>query len=246
MRREEIERTDFPVGRRGYERAAVDGHLRRVADEFERREQDSKTSSLAATAGEKVSGIIAAAEEQAAEIEAEARNRAEGIVAEAEQTARSTVAEAERAVSGLVGQADELRRKVGELGQGLAGPSPAAETQPGPVIVPEPETPQPEVDPSPVIVPEPGPTPAPEPSPDTVPEPEPDPVPEPTPLPQPSEPDITPAAGTNGNDAGARLVAMKMALDGSSREDVEKRLAEEFGIGDPAPLLDDVFARAGR
>ena len=246
MRREEIERADFPVGRRGYERVAVDAHLRRVADELEREEEDSRGSSLATAAGEKVSGILAAAEEKAAEIEAEARARAEGIVGDAEETARARIAEAERAVSGLVGQADELRRKVGELGQGLAGSGPAGETQPGPVTVPEPAPPQPEVDPSPIIVPEPGPTPAPEPTPDPVPEPDPDPVPEPTPLPQPQQPDISPAAAANGSDAGARLVAMKMALDGSPREDVEKRLAEEFGIGDPAPLLDDVFARAGR
>ena len=238
MRREEIERTDFPVGRRGYERAAVDAHLRRLADELEQQERDSRSSSLASAAGEQVSGIIAAAEAKAAEIESEARTRADAIEAEAEQNATAKVTEAETAVAGLVAQADELRRKVGELGQGLAAPAPAAETQPGPVIVPEPETPEPEVDPTPVIVPEPGPTPAPEPTPDT--------VPEPTPLPQPSEPDITPAAGTNGSDAGARLVAMKMALDGSSREDVEKRLSEEFGVDDPAPLLDDVFARAGR
>ena len=36
MEREDIERRDFPVGRRGYEQAAVDEHLRGVADEIER------------------------------------------------------------------------------------------------------------------------------------------------------------------------------------------------------------------
>ena len=35
MEREEIERADFPVGRRGYEQEAVDAHLRAVADEIE-------------------------------------------------------------------------------------------------------------------------------------------------------------------------------------------------------------------
>jgi DivIVA domain-containing protein len=34
--RDAIERRDFPVGRRGYDQAAVDEHLRRVADEMER------------------------------------------------------------------------------------------------------------------------------------------------------------------------------------------------------------------
>ena len=33
--RDAIERRDFPVGRRGYDQAAVDEHLRRVADELE-------------------------------------------------------------------------------------------------------------------------------------------------------------------------------------------------------------------
>ena len=36
MDRDEIERQDFPAARRGYDPAAVDAHLRRVADEFER------------------------------------------------------------------------------------------------------------------------------------------------------------------------------------------------------------------
>ena len=37
MDRDRIERRDFPTGRRGYDPAAVDEHLRRVADEFESR-----------------------------------------------------------------------------------------------------------------------------------------------------------------------------------------------------------------
>ena len=252
MRREEIERSDFPSSRRGYDRAAVDAHLHRVAEEAERRERETAgAGTLAEAAGERVTGIIAAAEEKAAEIERDARARAEEVLARAEQEARAKVAEARQAVEGLVGKADELRRQVGALGQSLAGtegqPGPAAETEPGPVVVPEPEPPQPEVDPAPVVVPEPGPTPVPEPTPDPAPEPTPDPLPEPTPLPQPpSEPDITPAATANGSEAGARLVAMKMALDGSSREEVERHLADVYGLEDSAPLLDDVFARAGK
>ena len=33
--RQAIERRDFPIGRRGYETAAVDAHLRALAAEFE-------------------------------------------------------------------------------------------------------------------------------------------------------------------------------------------------------------------
>jgi hypothetical protein len=125
-----------------------------------------------------------------------------------------------------------------------------------------------------VTVPEPGPTPVPEPTPDPtpepsdpVPEPRPDPVPEPTPPPDEAD---TPQAGRpstdelveqlrssaargadrapagNGSDAaGARLVAMKMALDGASREEVGREL-EGYDLPDREALLDEVFARAGK
>jgi outer membrane biosynthesis protein TonB len=97
-------------------------------------------------------------------------------------------------------------------------------------------------------VPEPTPDPVPGPEPPAAPEPTPDPVPEPTPLPeQPSEepPGEPPPAAevSNGDDSGARLVAMKMALDGSSRDEVARRLAESHGIANSKALLDDVFAR---
>lgn len=85
------------------------------------------------------------------------------------------------------------------------------------------------------------PAPDPEPSPSADPEPGPDPVPGPTPLAH--EPPQ--AAGTNGDEAGARLVAMKMALDGTPREKVAAHLAEAYELSDSDDLLDDVFARAG-
>ena len=48
------------------------------------------------------------------------------------------------------------------------------------------------------------------------------------------------------DDAGARLIALNMALSGSSREETARYLAENFTLDDPEALLDDVFARAGR
>ena len=54
------------------------------------------------------------------------------------------------------------------------------------------------------------------------------------------------AEGSDNGDSGARLVAMNLALDGSSREDVEEHLKEKFGIDDASTLLDDVFARVGK
>ena len=57
----------------------------------------------------------------------------------------------------------------------------------------------------------------------------------------PIEPE--PAADT----AGARLVAMKLALDGSAPEAISARIGAEFPeVEDPASLVADVLARAAR
>ncbi len=45
---------------------------------------------------------------------------------------------------------------------------------------------------------------------------------------------------------GARLVALQMAVAGTSREEVEAHLRRGFGLEDPHPILDDVFGAAGR
>jgi hypothetical protein len=54
------------------------------------------------------------------------------------------------------------------------------------------------------------------------------------------------SGGGGGGDAAARLVAMNMALDGSSREEVDEHLADEFDLSDRDALLDEVFDRAGK
>jgi len=68
-------------------------------------------------------------------------------------------------------------------------------------------------------------------------------------VPNPSEPEPPPvvaqAAAPNGSDA-ARLVAMKMAIDGTARAQIESELAAKFGVADRSALLDEVFTRAGR
>jgi hypothetical protein len=55
-------------------------------------------------------------------------------------------------------------------------------------------------------------------------------------------------AAVSGSDLGAaRLVAMNMALEGSSREEISSQLKSEFGEVDGVEgLLDDVLSRAGR
>ena len=41
-------------------------------------------------------------------------------------------------------------------------------------------------------------------------------------------------------------MAMKMALDGASRKQIEKHLAESYALSDSGKLLDDVLSRAGK
>jgi hypothetical protein len=78
---------------------------------------------------------------------------------------------------------------------------------------------------------------------------------EPEPEPLRAEPEVPtsaptephPAAGSgNGDDAAARLVAMKLAVEGKGREEIDAELTERFGPGDRSGLLDDVLTRAGR
>jgi len=229
MKREEIVRSDFPTARKGYDPAAVDAHLRTVADQVER----SGEPSLAEVASEKVASIVEAAEAKAKEIEADARREADELLLSARSQARDQMERAQRSVAKLIGQADELRERVGAMARDVGGDEePRGEMEPEPPLVPEPAPPQPEVDPSPVIVPEPAPAREPEPEPATIPEPEPD---------QPA-----PAAVNGADEQAARLVAMKMALDGTSREEVAKHLADKYHLGHSNELLDAVFERVGK
>jgi hypothetical protein len=69
-------------------------------------------------------------------------------------------------------------------------------------------------------------------------------------LPEAEEPELEAdedGEGPDDDETGARMVALDMALSGTSREDTERYLAEHFGeVADPRQLLDDVYARAGR
>jgi DivIVA domain-containing protein len=53
-----------------------------------------------------------------------------------------------------------------------------------------------------------------------------------------------PADGSGGDDdaEGARLVALNMALNGSSRDETDQYLSEHFTLADRAGLLDEVYA----
>ena len=283
---------------------ALLGNARLEADEM-RTSARSESDELLASARSESDEMLSSARSESEQMRSSAQADAERLVGEAREEASARVEQARSAVSGLISQADELRDRVGVLGEELAGSMrPSVAEVPGPVIVPEP-TPPSIPEPTPEPIPEPTPDPVPEPLPEPDPEPpsEPDPAPEPqffdepevtdesdlleedpvleeleddddplAPPPVPDEPatvgagastddliaqlrggataadDAGPGAAMSGADLGAaRLVAMNMALEGSTREEISTQLEDEFGsIDDVDGLLDEVLARAGR
>jgi len=208
--RDEIERRDFPVGRRGYDQGAVDEHLRRVADELDglkaRPAAPAAASPLSAGTSEQVRLILEAAEAGAADLRADAGRQAGDHVARVEQAA-----------GGMLGRLDELERELGTLlealrvsGERLTEGLARLHEQVGDVGAAE----EPPAEAPPAEEP---------------------PAPEPVAEQQPSQ---------DGDEAGARLIALNMALSGTPREETARYLAEHFSLADQDALLDDVYARA--
>jgi DivIVA domain-containing protein len=198
VERDEIERRDFPSARRGYDPAAVDEHLRNVADMVTRQ----RPGSLAEGASTQVRAILEAAEAGAQQLREEAGREASGHVARVEDAAKDMLGKLERlhgeldrlfaglktTAESLSGALEQLSRDVGTLGAS-AGP------QTGPAAAPA----------------------------------------------------APPSDGARSDDeAGARLVALNMALEGTPREETARFLAEHYELADLDALLDDVYASAGR
>jgi DivIVA domain-containing protein len=211
--RDAIERRDFPVGRRGYEQAAVDEHLRRVADEFEslRATPPRRAPALSAGASEQVRAILEAAEAGAAELRAGAGREAGEHVARVQEAAGGMLSRLDELEGELNTLLEQLRLSGERLNEGMA----KLHEQ--------------------VAWLEPEPAPA---------EPEPEPPAAPPEVESSAEPE--PAATVNGDEAGARLIALNMALSGTPREETARYLAENYSLADPDRLLDDVYARAGK
>jgi DivIVA domain-containing protein len=215
--REDIERHDFPVGRRGYDQAAVDEHLRRVADEIDalRATPGSRPAPTPLSAGtsEQVRAILEAAETGAAELRAEAGREAGEHVARVEEAAGGMLSKLDQLESELKTLLEALRRSGEQLNDGLAR-------------LQEQVSHFGEADSAPEAAAEPEPAPDPEPSPEPVAQAEP-----------PSR---------NGDEAGARLIALNMALSGTPREETAAYLAEHYDVADAEALLDDVYSQAGQ
>jgi hypothetical protein len=268
--RQTIEKRDFPIGRRGYEPAAVDAHLAAIAREVEalKRAQASAPptsapapagQSLAAVASASVQAIVEAAESSAAAIERDAREQAEQVGQDAARDAQRTRDEAIERSQDHVGKVHEatalmlqrvdameselsalveslrtganrlnadlslLSGNMGELyaaaGEPSAAPAPppraAQETVVAAVIAEEPEAGEIVVEEVLAVAPDEAEAP---------------------------EAAAPPAAAADEDVESARLVALNMALNGDSRDQVDKYLADNYDLSDRSALLDDVYA----
>ena len=239
LERNDIERSDFPTARRGYDRAAVDAHLRKVAEQLDElsRRNAKPADTLATGASEHVRQIVAAAEASAAEIKAEAEREAEALRDTAAAEAREHVArvsEAARALTDGIGAMEaELRRLVEGLEAELGSDAAPLAREPETTSVPEPSR-----------APQPTPAPA---DPGAEADGEVDDVADRAVDAEPDEaPAEEPAMPDGGDDSeGARLIALNMALNGSPRDETDRYLAEHFNLDDREAMLDEVYARVG-
>jgi DivIVA domain-containing protein len=258
VNRDDIERRDFPTGRRGYDPEAVDQHLRRVADQFEAQLRAPRPS-LAESTSEQVRAILDAAERGASELRAQAGgdvarvqeaaggmlSKLDALQAELDRLLGALRDSGERLTSGLA----ELQASAAELAPARSEDSPArrpasppAASPPADAVSPPAASPPDAVSP---------------PAADAVSPPAaalplaPAAASSPVPADSPAAPaaDSLPAA-TNGaspstDETGARLIALNMALGGTPREETARYLAEHFTLADAEALLDEVYSKAG-
>jgi hypothetical protein len=248
--RQDIERRDFPIGRRGYEPEAVDAHLRRGAEDLEelRRADRPSTASLASSAADQVRSIVEAAETTASDIKHQAEDEASGTrsraEADAEKTradaadqARSHVVSVQEATQTMLQRVDAMESELGALVESLRtganrltadltlltgnmGELRGAATGADTETADE--------------VTEPVSAPPPQPEPESESE-----------APDEAPDEDEPAAEGSDDSEGARLIALNMALNGTPRDETDRYLAENFQLEDRDKLLDEVYARVG-
>jgi DivIVA domain-containing protein len=262
--RQNIERKDFPIGRRGYDPDAVDAHLKALADELDefKRSSRRKTETLASSASDQVRAIVEAAETSAAdiqrqaedearEIRGEAASEAQSMREQASDQAREYVSNVSQSTSTMLERLDAMESELSALIESLRTGSNrlnadlqllegnlsdvSGAVSPRERFELEPaELDEPPEAPDSVQMPE---GPAEEPA-DTA-------------LPQTAadhgdgvaQTESMPAASDGGDDAeGARLIALNMALNGTPRDETERYLAENFQLEDRHRLLDEVYA----
>jgi len=240
--RQAIEKKDFPIGRRGYDPEAVDGHLSSLADEVDqlRKSSRKRTDTLAAAASDQVRAIVEAAEQSAAEIQRQAEEEAKDIRDEAAAEAKRVRGQATEQARDYVGKVSEstsvmlqrvdameaeltalvesLRTGANRLNADLALlESNMTELRDSAETRPRFE---PEVGAGADAY--------------ALDEEEDEVVVE--------IEAVAPAEGGGGDTEGARLIALNMALNGTPREETDRYLADHFDLDDRGRLLDEVYA----
>jgi hypothetical protein len=248
-----IERSDFPIGRRGYERAAVDAHLRQIAllvQELRRELQRAGEGGLAAGAGSQVHAILEAAQRTAGDIEREAQQTARQTREDAVRAAESHTQVLSSAVAGLLARTQsidaeltELLERVRGVGTRLSADLGAVEREMAdlhdaagglersPAINSQPNLPaasdglSPAEDRPSILAST---------------------VSAASAQSQSAEPQASTQTASSQQDAdGARLIALNMALNGEPRDQVDRYLAENYTLGDRQELLNEVYAAIG-
>ena len=280
--RQSIEKKDFPVGRRGYEPAAVDAHLTAISEEVEelKRAARKRTESLASSSSEQVRAIIDAAENSASEIHRLAEEDAREIRADANSEAKATrdrasteahdyIDKVGTATTELLARIDAMQNELASLFESLkaganringdlqllesglhdaraAAAPPRFEAEPASAAVQAAAADEdfdPEVhDAAELYGVDAGELAAATAAADSG-----------TPPDTGSGPSAAappaaagtvhrdPTGGAGEDIEGARLIALNMALDGTSREETERYLAEHFELSDRGALLDEVY-----
>lgn len=251
--RQSIEKRDFPIARRGYDPAGVDAHLARIADELDqsRRESDrAATGGVAGNASTHVQQIVEAAEATAEQLmreaqteAAELRERAAGDAQRARQEAleesRDHVAKVGEATTRMLQRVEAMDAELGTMIEGLrtgvnrlvadlallegniadlheqhGGVAPVSSAYTA-SLKPAAALPAP-VDAEAIDA-------------------------------EAIEPAAeleaeTTGAGEGDQEASARLIALDLALGGSTRDEIKSQIDELFVLDDVDGLLDDVFA----
>jgi DivIVA domain-containing protein len=218
--RDEIERRDFPSSRRGYDPSAVDEHLRRVADDIDRARAGAAPPAPPEPPAPRLS---AGTSEQVRLILEAAEQSAARLREDAGREAGEHVARVGEAAAEMIRKLDGLERELGGLLDALRTSGERLEEGLGRLHDQVREAAGGDAVPA-GIASDPREAPA-EPG-------------EPAAPAEPAEP--APAA----DEAGARLIALNMALDGTPREEAARYLAEHFTLADAEGLLDDVYSRA--
>ena len=279
--RQSIEKKDFPVGRRGYEPAAVDAHLTAISEEVEelKRAARKRSDSLATSSSEQVRAIIDAAENSAAEIHRLAEEDAREIRADANSEAHATrdrataetreyIDKVSSATIDLLARIDAMQNELaalfealkagasrinadlhlldGNLGEVREAVAPARfEAEPAAPAAVQAAAADEHIDPevhdaAELYGVDAGELAAATAAADA--EVDSGAAPGTGSAPTAGAPVHRDPAGGAGEDVeGARLIALNMALDGTSREETDRYLAENFKLSDRAALLDEVY-----